>query len=342
MQKTLIGVILANALVLLAAFAFFTLYAQFALDYSLENLRFALEVSQSEGAPKADHRALRSSLESLAIEELTKKEADFKTAALLDDAVYAIRQGFDPTGLARVQILLSEVLREKSRGRPLFLRFADSIYYFFKDVFELAQSIWGYYQRRSHPEPDISTSLEAVSALILNEAERTEMKWDLAEAERYYQEFLDRFPGRPERGFVGISLAHVLTKMRRFDEAESILKSIQLEFPGTREETVAAGLVERIAVIQERLARLPELENRIKARPDLLFSEEGGLELALSYLATYQMERAHSLLRKLSEAPDPRLRAKVLLYRGWIYQWQGELERSGELFQMLKSESSTA
>jgi len=180
--------------------------------------------------------------------------------------------------------------------------------------------------------------LEETGFLILSEAEKAEREWKLKKAEQYYREFLDRYKDRLERGFVKISLAHVMIKLQRLKEANEILGDIRREFPGTREEVLAENLMERIRVIQKRLNRIPELESWIKNSPNRLYLEEGGLELALSYLATYQIEQALNVLEKLSEAPDPRVRTKSLFYRGWIHKWQGDLEQGLALFKMLENE----
>lgn len=177
--------------------------------------------------------------------------------------------------------------------------------------------------------------------LILMEAEKMEKAWKLAEAEQYYQEFLNRFPERPERGIVRTSLAHVLMKRGRLDEAAEILEETQREYAGMQEEATATNLLTRIAGIKRKLEHIRELEDWIKSQPDRIFSEEGGLELALGYLATYQIEKSLSLLGKLSEAPDPRLREKALYYRGWVHKWQGDWEDGIESFQGLSSEIPT-
>lgn len=337
MYKIVISIIVTSAIIILAALALFNLYADFALDYSLENLKQALAATREGDVSDVGNRLFRSNLESLAFEELSRRDANLETVLLLENASRAIREAVDEFGFSRAGIYLSEVIKGKVPQRNPLLRMADSVYYFSKGAGESLQNLWKYVSNRFRPAAQ-PPQLEETGALILAEAERMESSWKLEEAERYYREFLDRFSSRPERGFVKISLAHILVKMRRLKDAAEILRAVQREFPGTKEEALAAEMFERMDAVEKRLARLPELENWIKARPERLFLEEGGLELALSYLATYQLDRAHSVLEKLSEAEDPRLRSKALFYRGWIYKWQGELDKGKELFQTLKKE----
>ena len=336
MHKLATGLLITGALIIVLTFSFI-LYAQFALDYSLENLKQALQASEKEEPAEVDNRAYRSSLESLALEEIARKDADLETVILLEHAARSIRDAVEKSGYTRAGVYIAEVLKEKSPQRNLVLRTADAVFHFFKSLIEQLRNLWDYLWRRLRAVPEPS-ALPGTGILILGEAERMEKNWKLEEAERYYREFLNRYPDRTERGFVKISLAHVLIKMRRFDDAKVILEEVQKEFSGTREETLAMSLGLRIAAIQRRMARLPELENWVKSEPERIYLEEGGLELALSYLATYQVDRALSVLQKVAEAKDPRVRAKAIFYQAWIHKWQGDLEQGKELFQLLEKE----
>lgn len=314
-----------SGVILVSGYSFFGLYSQFAIDYTLENLRMALEAMHTTNTAAIDSQVFRSSLKSLAIEEITRKGGDLKTATLLDEAAQVFKKLESPEETSRAETLLSEVFKQKSQARSALLRTADALYFLLKDFQKSFQKT---------PPPEIR-EIPETALLILSQAEKMEFQWKFREAEEYYREFLDRFPGRSEEGFVRISLGHLLMKMGRISESEEILKAVVLGYPGMQEELAAASFLERLAVIRERLIKLPALEEKIKANPDLIPTEEGGLELALGYLATYQLERAVSVLNKLSEARDPRLRTKALFYLGWIREWRGDMER-GDLFEALK------
>lgn len=336
MHRLAAGILITSAVILVLAFSFI-LYAQFALDYSLENLKLALEASEKEHPSEVDNRAYRSNLESLALEEITRKDVDLETVILLEHAARSIRDAVEQSGYTRAGVYIAQVLKEKSPERGLFLRMTDELFHSFKSLIERLRNLGNYFLRRLRFAPEPSP-IPGTAILILGEAERMEKSWKLQESERYYREFLDRYPVRAERGFVKISLAHVLMKMRRFDEARQLLEDVRKELPGSREEALAVSLQLRIGAIQKEMARLPELENWVKVKPERIFSEEGGLELALSYLSTYQLDRSLSVLNKLGEAKDPRVRAKALFYQAWIHKWQGDLEQGKELFQRLQKE----
>lgn len=336
MKKLLTGIVVTASLIVVLAVSF-VFYGQFALDYSLESLRETLEASQEDGFTGLENRIHRAGVDTLVVEEITRKEADLENVVLLEHAARSIRQAVEQSGYTQAGLYLAEIVKGLSPHRNLFLRAIDSVYYLFKNLGKTLQRLWKYGMKILHLRPE-EERLSATAILILDEAEKMERNWKLKEAEQYYKEFLDRFPNRPERGFVKISLAYVLIKTQRLKAASEILKETRKEFPGTREDVLAANLAERIAVIQKRLNRIPELENWIKSSPDRLYTEEGGLELALSYLATFQLERAISAFEQLEQAPDPRLRAKALFYRGWVHKWKGELDEGQALFQMLEKE----
>ena len=336
MPKALKGILAAAAIVLFFVIGF-SVYAQFALDYSLESLRNTLQASRRGFDSQSGSQAYQSKLESLLVEELAQKKTDFGNVVLLEHAARSMHEAVDASGYGRARVYLSEILKEKSSQRNWFLRALDAAYYFFQSFVKSFQQFWTYAFKRLQPGFQASP-LEGTGVLILGEAEQREKNGQLAEAERLYREFLERYPGRAERGFVRISLAHVLMKMRQLDEAEKILHSVQNEYPGTREEDISTGLLLHTASMRRRLSRLPELENWIRDNPDRIFEERGGLELAVNYIATFQTDRALSVLRKLAEAPDPRVRAKALFYQGLLHKWEGDLEQGREIFESLGEE----
>ncbi len=340
MKKLLTGFLISFGLIAILAVSF-VFYAQFALDYSFENLREALEVSSQEtvASPAANvgTRALGVGLESLVLEEISTKDADFETVTLMEHASRSLRAAIEQSGYTQAGVYLAEILKERKGERNPLLQVTDSVYYFLKGFIQTLQGFWKYALKRIQKSEEEEPLVQA-GVLILAEAEKAEKSWKLKEAEQYYREFLNRYPGRPERGFVKISLAYTLIKQQQLKEAKEILRHLQKEFPGGRESTIAANLVERIGAIQKRMNRIPELENWIKSSPERFLTQEGGLELALSYLATYQIEQALSVLKQLEGATDPRVRTKALFYQGWIYKWQGDLEQGKALFQMLQAE----
>ncbi len=340
MKKLFTGIFVICGLIVVLAISFI-FYAQFALDYSLENLREALVLSSQTGTQESvsglGSRAVSAGLESMVLEEISYKDADFQTVTLLEHASRSLGEAIQQSGYTQAGVYLAEVLKERVPRRNFALQVTDAVFHFLKNLLKSVQDVLGYALRRIRKLPE-EEPLAQTGVLILAEAEKMEKGWKLQEAERYYREFLDRYPDRVERGFVKISLAHILIKQQRLKEAKEILEGVQKGFLGGRESTIASNLIERIRAIQKHLNRIPELENWIKSSPNRFFTEEGGLELALSYLATYQIDLALSTLQQLSKAPDPRLRTKALFYQGWIRKWQGDLEQGMALFQMLRKE----
>ena len=310
-MKILTAVLTTSVVLAIGLSLFFFFYAQLLLDYSLESLKMALETSL-EAANTPGSRFLRSSLEGMALDEASRPDADWKTVVLLNDASHTIRDPKDQFAAGRAGIFLSEVLKEKTERRSFPLRIADSV--------------WSYLDQRFRPSSKISSTPEGIPSMILDEADKMEIKGRYTDAERYYREFLNRFSDRPEKGFVELTLAHLLIKKQRLKEAVEILTSVKNEYSGMNEEVLATTLLKRVDAIQERFGEVRKLENLIRSRPEKILTEEGGLKLALGYLGTYQIERAVLVLDKLSESQDPRLRTKAFFYRSWIQQWQGELE----------------
>ncbi|MBI2167685.1 MAG: tetratricopeptide repeat protein [Candidatus Omnitrophica bacterium] len=340
MRKVTAGLGATAGLIALLVFAF-SLYGHFAVDYSLESLKQSLESAPSDIASEVGNGIYQANLESLAFEELTRKKADLKTLLLLEHATRSIRDAVEESGYSRAGVYLSEVVREKNAQRGLALQMGDAVYNFARTVLRVVQDLWEYFLRKLNLGPPAGR-LEGAGVLLLGEAGRMERDWKLEEAGRYYQEFLDRYPGRPERGFVMVSLAHVLIKQGRLDEAEKLLKKVRRDFLGSGEEVAAARFLVRVDALRKQQSRIPSLESWIQENPDRFFKEEGGLELALIYLATYQVKPALSILEKLEAAPDPSIRTKSLFYQGWIHKWRGDFEKGKEILELLGREVGLA
>ena len=333
MRKIIGGILLAILLVAVFALAF-NLYGQVAVDYSLDSLKQALESPPSDIPPEIGNGVYRSNLENLVLEEVTKRDADLKSLVLLETATRSIRDAIEDSGYAKADVYLSEVLREKTAERSPLLRIGDAVYYAARSFLRAIQNLMEYLTRKTHPAENQS-SLKGAGVLLLGEAGRMEKSWNLEEAARYYREFLDRYPGRPESGFVTISLAHVLMKIGRLEDAERLLTQVKKDYPGGAEETAAARLLGRIGEINKQKSRVPFLEEEVRNDPGKLYTKEVGLELALIHLATYNVEPALSVLEKMQESPDPNLRSKALFYQGWIHKWQGDFEKGKEILELL-------
>lgn len=334
-RKQVTGILLSGGVIILIAIGAFVLYAQFALDYTLENLKDTLEAVQEGDSSELQTRVYQSNLQTMALDQIADKDVDLQSVMLLELAARSVRDAVDQYGSARAGLYLTEILKEKSPQRSFFLRLVDAFYSFIKTSVRSTQKLWQYLWNRLQGSQE-AVPLESTGALILNEADKMEKSWKLKEAEQYYQEFLDRYSGRPERGFVMLSLAHLLIKMRKLDDAMSQLREVRRQFPGTREESMAVSLHQRVLVVQKRMSKLGDLESKIKNQPDTL-TGEGGMELALNYVATYQFDKAASILEKLSETGDPRIKNKALFYLGWIQKYKGNPDEGKKIFEMLET-----
>lgn len=334
-RKQVTGVLLSGGIIILIAIGAFVLYSQFALDYTLENLKDTLEAVQEGNSSELQTRVYQASLQNMALDQITTKDADLQSVMLLELAARSVRDAMDQYGSARAGLYLTEILKEKSLQRSFFFQTIDALFHFIQASLRSAQNFWKYSWDKIQGRHE-TVPLEATGALILNEADKMEKSWKLKEAEQYYKEFLDRYQGRPERGFVMLSLAHLQIKMRKLDEALNQLGEVRRQFPGTREESMAVRLQQRVLAVQKRLSKLGELENKVQAQPDS-FSGEGGLELALNYVATYQFDKAISVLGKLSDTGNPRIKNKALFYLGWIKKWQGDPDQGKKIFEMLEN-----
>jgi tetratricopeptide (TPR) repeat protein len=328
---------LFGSIILLTSIIFLA-YSHFLVDYSLENLGLALEVTNEnpEAMTQASSRAYQNIIEDLVIHEATEEDIDFKSLALLELASRSLNEAMEKAGYPRANIYLNEVAKTKTPHRTPFLRVTDPIYRFLRRCYQLSVSVGTYFRKflfREKEEP-----LEISSFILLTQAQENEKKWQLEDAARLYRKYMELYPKRSERPFVAISLAHVLIRQRNWLEAERVLHGIVRGYRGGREEVTASNLLKWIGALQNRARQIDQLIQLIPAYEGTDLGEKMQFKLALSYLSVHMFPQARETFMKLEKAQDVRLRQKAKFYIGWIHKLQSQYDQSAQFMLSLLEE----
>ena len=300
----------------------FSVYAQFLLDYSLENLEFSISNSHSQiDTASAHQRAVyKSLLEDLAIEEVGQEDIDIEQLALLELANRSYEEGDERGGYKRSKIYLNQAYESKQKDRTPLLQFLDHIYSYWDSAFDSMKSVYTYLKKRFSPKEKELVSTDYSSQFLLNRARALEKDFKFEDAAVLYREYLGLRPKRKDYGYVQISLAQILMKMGRLKEAETTLSNLFFDAKDSEEGQVAKQLLNKIKVLKSRKSIVNQLESALKLSPNREEAEAIRLRLATAYLSLYEFDRSSELFKRLLRSRSSRIRSKAKFYLGWLYK----------------------
>lgn len=330
-MKRAVKMLVFLVIILMVVTVAYTLYANFLVDYSLENLAVALKVTdrKTEESSVASQRLYTALLEDLALETVSREDVDLRELALLEVASRSLEEGSDKAGQARAKIYLAQSLASRKMLRHQLLRFADQIFHFFRKFLEQVFGIMRYLKKQIAPGRE--ESREIAGLLLLTQAEEKEKRWELDEAADLYRRFLKFYPDHPDNAFVTVTLAHVLLKQKKYHEAERLLRGLAMEKTGIEAHQIAAGLLRKIDALKKSEVRIAELKRDAAESEGTVEGEIFQLKLALEYLKAYSLDESQKILQKLVRAEDPKIRAKAKFYRAWIYKLQAQYDQGADI-----------
>ena len=314
----------------------FSVYAHFVMDYSLENLAFAVSRTQGNLPPEKmspmAQQVYQSIVQDLTIQEATKENADLKNVMMLDLAAHSLAEGHERAGYIRAGVYLKEISKGKTKERSRLLLRADEVV---RKFFEILRRIRGFFEvlraryiKGNRPEEELGNY---AATLLLNRARERERNGDTHAAVSDYRKYLKVYPGRSEEGLVTLSLANLLINQQKYEEASKMLNALQLSYFGSEEGEMAASLLRKIGLLKEKERTIQELEDLQEKteEPDALMRIQ--LRLGLAYLATHRIEKAEHYFTELQNAPDKAIQTKAKFYLGWVYKMNEDYSKSTEI-----------
>ncbi|MDA9101327.1 tetratricopeptide repeat protein [Omnitrophica bacterium] len=317
----------------------FSLYSNFVIDYSLNNLEYALSVADRAPAIESPmaKKVYRELVSDMSIDETGRENPEIKNLVLLDAASVSISEAMERAGYQRAGVYLSEIVESKLFNRHVLLKWGDQIYRvahrFSRRLLALKNYVLTTLGFKKQPRRQIDYS----SVLLLTKAEEQEGLGRYREAGEYYRKYLKYYPWNPDRGFVLISLAYTHIRIHDYNGAQKILKQVLSELPGREEASIAEKLLKRISVIKDRKILIGQLQRAVAAREGTAESEIFKLKLALAHLSIYDYDQAEEILKDLKKSEDPRIGQKAVFYLAWLYKALEQYDVSATNFSDLLS-----
>lgn len=335
------------AIVIGLLLGFFSLYAHFLMDYSLDSLTYvssaARQNSQSDvKLSNASQNVYRAMIEDMALEEAAQDDLDMQNLVLLDLASRSLDEAQYRAGYARANVYLDQVLETKKPERSAVLLLMDRMTKSFFEAAHSVQRFFVYLSQRLFKKESAKEKVELeeyASALLLNQAQEREHQGLRKDAEERYKKFLELYPSHPERAFAAVSLGNILIKERKSAEAVKFLKKIQAEFSGRSENRLIAKLLRRAETVQAKQLLIEQLKKQMLQEKDSSARQAIFLRLGVAYMATHQMQKAEAIFSKLQGVKDPKIRQKAGFYLGWIYKAANDYDKSAGVFSQLLAES---
>ena len=265
----------------------FSLYAHFLVDYSLENLAFAISITGTDPGtlPQANRMVYDSIVQDLTLEEATQPDVDFKTLVLLELASRSLDEAVERAGHQRGKIYLTEAKKGREGKRHQILNVTDRAYRVLRRIYESFFSVYNYFKSLIFKTDD--QPIELSSVLLLSRAEEMEKKWQFDEAAELYKKYIKAYQDRPDRAFVMISLARVLIKQRKWEEARDWLNQVRKDFTGEEGGTIARNLLSKIDMFKNREQEIESLEELIVVHQGTPLAEKLQFRLRASESRSY-------------------------------------------------------
>ncbi len=331
MSRVLKWFILFVAIVAVIAISF-SLYTNFLMDYSLQNLEKTLTLTseQVKTASPIAQKVYQSMIQDLALEEAQQEKPDYENIMLLNAASRSLDEVETRAGEKRAKFYLQKAAKLRKQSRGAILKAMDEIYARF-------YSFWTYLAEKSSSKKEVSRGkIDYASIFLLSQAEEKEKSGKYADAQELYKKFMGLYPQHPDRGFVMIALSQLLIRDNKLDDADDLLERVQKTHAGGQEDQIAANWRARIDTLKKRQSLIKELEGIVESSAASAESKENArLKLGVTYLSVYRFAEAEKSLKELSESKNPEIRGKSKFYLGWLYKMSARYEDGAKVLEEL-------
>lgn len=337
MDSLVRGVVILGILIVFIAGSFF-LYANFLVDYSLESLELALDVTEMDPLDSSpiEHSVYRGIVEDLVFDETAQEDFNVKNMAFLALASRSMGEASARAGYDRARVYLSQVVESKHGERGLTIEILDSLYNLVYGIYQSMKAFIEYGWNRVFPSaPEVEEVVPMSSMILLIEAQEKEELGLFAEAADLYRKYLELYPSGADRGFVAIALSRALIRQRKYHEAKTFLERTQFDFTGSNEGVIATRLLRRVNLIKDRELLIVQLQGLLTTQEGTPQEELLRLKLAIAYFATYQFTNAEGLLLSLRGSSDPDIQQKAKIYLAAIFKASKQLRESSEVLEDL-------
>ena len=292
---------------LIIIFAFFMVYNRFLVDSAIGNLEQSLSrVGYAQNVD--DMKSMKFFLDDLVVAELGAKDLDAKRFTSLEFSKNITSEAKDFRQIRDVKFMLEDTLAARRTHRPGFLQWVDKAMVILKGWFGVSGKL-------SEPSAAIRRGREfkAAEKKLYEKAKEDEEAWRMPEAIQAYEKLLQQAFDCKDLVDLQLDLSYAYMKVGNYEKAQALLFRVQNQHRGSREEGVAAVLIQRIrdfvGLAQERDALLASVA-KVQDRSELqqIYIKAGLMQYRLFELANAEQ----SFMNAATIIPDNQQASKAL------------------------------
>lgn len=327
MNNILKGIAIFVFSILVIIYGFFE-FGRYLVDYSLENLGHAIETTYPEfqKSTTLERKIYKNVVQDMLLEEAASQEVDYESMMLLQTTMRSMNDPVELVSFERTKIYVDELMKNKEERRSTQDVLKVQLYNYFVQFKAAVGSFIQYIKSRIMPVPE--RQFQVSDQILLSRAQEKEKEGDLAGARELYEQYLDTYRYRSDRGLVSLALAHILIIQEEWELAGNILMEVQTNFTGGKEADFAATLLKRIAVLKDRNQEIAKLKKQLLATDSKAVKEALHFKLGLTYLAIRRLNQAQEHFEVIQETQDIKLRQRASFYLGWIYKLNRDYEKA--------------
>jgi tetratricopeptide (TPR) repeat protein len=283
-----------------------------------------------------DMKTLKFFLDDLLVNELSEKDLDSHRVSGLEFSKDIVAEAKDLRQIRDVKFLLENVLQDRNRQRPAWMRAMDQFLAVVKGWFGLSGKF-------AAPKPVMRTGREFTKGekKLYQSAKSADEVWELMKAIRSYEKLLLQAAGAKDRVDVQLDLGYAYAKLGQYDKARSVFYGVKERYRGSRDEDIADAMLRRVAQFEALAQERDSLSGRIGAAAEPSDLQDLYLDLGMVQYKMFQLNDAGQAFRNAAAVnPDSPLALKALFYLGMTLKFHGKLKEAAEVFEKVIERSA--
>ncbi|MBI4550232.1 MAG: tetratricopeptide repeat protein [Candidatus Omnitrophica bacterium] len=310
-------------------------YNRFLVDRAIGDLEQSLtQVASAQNV--GDMKTLKFFLDDLLVNELSEKDMDTQRVSGLEFSKDIAAEAKDLRQIKDVKFLLENVLHDRARERPAWMRAMDQALSVVKGWFGLGGKF-------TAPKPLMRNGREMTKRekKLYRDAKAAEERWELMKAVRAYEKLLPQIAGAKDRVDVQLDLGYSYAKLGQYEKARSVFYGIKQRYLGSRDEDVADAMIRRVAQFEALAQQKEALLAKISAAAEPADLLDLYLELGMAQYKAFQLEAAEQSFKSAAAVnPDSPLALKALFYFAMTLKFHGKLQEAAEVFEKIIERSA--
>ena len=311
--------------------SFFLFYNFFLIDYTLENLEFSL-AQTALAYDIQDLGGLDMVLTRTLAQESPPYGVNSANNANLEYAKSIVTTGKNFKQIDYMKIALSSVIKDRQKGRGLFLTLVDKIN---RPIRSLIIQI-AYFPRYLFKIKESRPASQQFDVELIEKIRSLEKEKDLKKVISDYKDFIERYPGYEKLSLIKLQLGYAYQRLGKYDLATDVYKDVVKRYFPNKEAMIAQILLVDLNKKNILLKKANQLliQSRSIPKDDMQAKQKILYDLGVIYTQVLDMEDAIKFFDKAAKAdPSSDMAIKAQFNMAWLHKQKNDFDKSIESFQ---------